>query len=309
MKSILVTGGYGLVGSALQNIQYEYRPDYFITFLNSKMCNLLDLQQTMLVFKEIKPNVVIHLAACVGGLFKNMAEKVKMIDDNLTINTNVLKASHAADVKKLVACLSTCIFPDRIVYPINESMINDGAPHSSNEGYAYAKRILEIQCKCYNEQFGTNYFCIIPTNIYGPHDNFHLEDSHVIPGLIHKCFLAKQKDEPFVVRGTGKPLRQFIYSTDLAKIIMELVKNYHSNESLIISPSVEYPIAFVAQTIANYFDVKIEFDPSYSDGQYRKTADNSKLMNVLPETIFTPLFHGLIETIDWFVQKYPDIRK
>ena len=193
VKSILVTGGYGLVGSALQSIQYEYRPDYFITFLNSKMCNLLDLQQTMLVFNEIKPTVVIHLAACVGGLFKNMSEKVKMIDENLTINTNVLKASHAAGVKKLVACLSTCIFPDLTTYPINESMINDGPPHSSNEGYAYAKRILEIQCKCYNQQYGTNYFCIIPTNIYGPNDNFHLEDSHVIPALIHKCFLAKQK--------------------------------------------------------------------------------------------------------------------
>jgi GDP-L-fucose synthase len=136
-------------------------------------------------------------------------------------------------------------------------MIHNGPPHNSNEGYAYAKRLLEIQCKSYNQQFGSKYICIIPTNIYGPHDNFHLEDSHVIPGLIHRCFLAKQKNEPFVVRGTGKPLRQFIYSIDLAKIIMELILEYHSTESVIISPSEEHSILNIAEMINSYFNNKI----------------------------------------------------
>lgn len=307
MKSILVTGGSGLVGSAIQEIRNQY-PGYYMIFLNSKKCNLLDFNETIKIFEIIKPDIVIHLAACVGGLFKNMSQKVKMIEDNLIINTNVLKASYATGVKRLVACLSTCIFPDLTSYPINETMINNGPPHCSNEGYAYAKRILEIQCKCYNEQFGTNYFCVIPTNIYGKFDNFHLEDSHVVPALIHKCFLAKQNNQPFIVCGTGKPLRQFIYNIDFAKIIMELIEHHESNESIIISPKDEYSIRFIAKTIADYFEVDILFDDTYSDGQYRKTADNSKLMNILPDFTFTDITNGLIETMDWFETNYPNIR-
>ena len=307
MKSILVTGGSGLVGSGLQNIQKEY-PGYHFIFLNSKNCNLLDYHETLTLFHGIKPDYVIHLAACVGGLFKNMSQKVKMLEDNLIINTNVLKCSHLAGVTKLIACLSTCIFPDLTGYPINESMINNGPPHPSNEGYAYSKRILEIQCKCYNEEFGTQFFCIIPTNIYGPHDNFHLEDSHVIPGLIHKCFLAREHCNPFNIHGTGKPLRQFIYSKDLAKIIMELLKNYNSTESIIISPKDEHSIYDVAAMINSHFGCELKLIGG-SDGQYRKTADNSKLMKLLPNFEFTDLMIGITETVEWFKNNYPNVRK
>ena len=308
MKTILVTGGSGLVGMALQSIVESFRPEYQFIFMDSKKCDLNSFDKTLTTFKEIKPNYVIHLAACVGGIFKNMEQKVKMIEDNVLINTHVLKSCYLSGVKKVICCLSTCIFPDNTEYPINESMINNGPPHSSNEGYAYAKRLLEIQCKCYNQQFGTQYICIIPTNIYGPHDNFHLEDSHVIPGLIHRCFLAKQKGEPFIVRGTGKPLRQFIYSTDLAKIIIQLILEYNSTESIIISPSEEYSILSVAKLINNHFNNKIEFDSGWSDGQYRKTADNSKLLEFLPKFLFTPLECGISETVEWFKKKYPNIR-
>ena len=309
MKTILVTGGYGLVGSAIQSIQFDYRPDYYFMFLNTDRCDLLNYSDTEIVFKAIKPHYVIHLAACVGGLFKNMSQKVKMLEDNLIINTNVLKCSYAAGVKNLIACLSTCVFPDKTSYPINETMINDGPPHPSNEGYAYSKRILETQCKCYNEEFGTNYFCIIPTNIYGPNDNFNLEDSHVIPGLIHKCFLAKQNGAPFIIKGTGKPLRQFIYSKDLAKIIMELLINYKSTESIIISPTKEYSIYEVAEMINCHFNCELITCPIFSDGQYRKTADNSKLMDVVPNFEFTDLNIGISETIFHFIKEYPNVRK
>jgi GDP-L-fucose synthase len=305
IKHILVTGGSGLVGKALESIELSFRPEYHFMFSDSKKCNLLNFEETFLIFNAIKPDYVIHLAACVGGLFKNMRQKVKMLEDNLLINTNVLKCSHLIGVKKMICCLSTCIFPDNITN-INESMINNGPPHPSNEGYAYAKRLLEIQCKCYNQQYGTKYICIIPTNIYGPFDNFNLEDSHVIPGLIHRCFLAK--DKQFVVKGTGKPLRQFIYSIDLAKIIMEILINYNSTDSIIISPKEEYSILSVAKLINKHFNNEITTCPEYSDGQYRKTADNSKLLEFLPNFEFTDLDVGISKTVEWFKKEYPNVR-
>ena len=143
-----------------------------------------------------------------------------MFENNLLMNYNLLNCAHLNNVKRVLCCLSTCIFPDKTTYPINEDMLHDGPPHGSNFGYAYAKRMLEVQCRTYQQQHNRDYFCVIPTNIYGPNDNFNLSDAHVIPALIHKCFLSKQKGENFVVSGTGKPLRQFIFNSDLGKLMI-----------------------------------------------------------------------------------------
>ena len=129
-------------------------------------------------------------------------------------------------VAKLVSCLSTCIFPDKTTYPIDETMLHTGPPHSSNAGYAYAKRMIDVLNRCYNEEYGCQFTSVIPTNIYGPHDNFNLEDSHVIPGLIHKACIAKDAGADFVVWGSGTPLRQFIYSNDLAKLMIWTLRSY-----------------------------------------------------------------------------------
>ena len=200
---ILVTGGTGLVGNGIQQIQNNYTHQF--VFLGSKDCDLLNLDNVKQLFEKEKPDCVIHLAACVGGLFKNMNYKVDMYEKNTLINCNILKCCHDYKVKKVVSCLSTCIFPDKTTYPINEEMLHEGPPHSSNYAYAYAKRMLDVQSKTYQEQYGDNFICVIPTNIYGEHDNYSLQDGHVIPALIHKCYLAKQRKEPFTVCGTGKP--------------------------------------------------------------------------------------------------------
>jgi GDP-L-fucose synthase len=134
---------------------------------------------------------VIHLAAMVGGLFKNMARNAEFLTDNILINHSVIQCCHETKVKKLISCLSTCIFPDKTNYPIDESMVHNGPPHDSNFGYSYAKRLIDIQNKAYHIQYGDNFTSIIPTNVFGPFDNFDLQDSHVIPGLIHKCYIAK----------------------------------------------------------------------------------------------------------------------
>lgn len=310
MEKILITGGRGLVGSAIKNI---VKNDTNYHFTNSSEADLSQYQSCYDLFKKHQPTKVVHLAANVGGLFKNINEKVNMLEQNIQINLNVVKCSHLFGVKKFIGCLSTCIFPDKTTYPINEKMLHDGPPHRSNDAYAYAKRLLEIQCKAYREQYGSNFMCIIPTNIYGPHDNFSLTDSHVIPGLIHKCYLAKEKGEDFVVSGTGRPLRQFIYSEDLAKLILWILKNDEINESLILSPDPkdETSIGKIAELIAKEFDYsdRLKYDTSKSDGQYRKTADNGRLKELYGDLDLLDISIGIKRTVEWFRNNYENCRK
>ncbi|KAJ3238597.1 GDP-L-fucose synthase [Chytriomyces hyalinus] len=319
MKStILVTGSSGLVGQALQNIiandvEYGQNPDEEWVFVTSKDADLRDLVQTEALFERVKPTHVIHLAAFVGGLFRNLKYKADFYMDNSRMNEHVLMCAHRHGVKKVVSCLSTCIFPDKTVYPINEEMIHNGPPHASNFGYAYAKRMIDVMNKMYNEQFGCQFTSVIPTNIFGPHDNFNLEDSHVIPGLMHKCYLAKLNKTPFVIGGTGAPLRQFVFSEDLAKLFVWVLREYTEIAPIILSvpEQDEVSIKFVAESIAEamQFDGPIVWDSARSDGQYKKTASNEKLMRKLPGFEFTPFKEALKKSVDWFIENYQHARK
>jgi len=305
MKKILVTGGSGLVGNGIKSVQYFFSNEYEFIYVSSKDYNLCNLKDTQQMFETHKPNYVIHLAANVGGLYKNMNQKVDMFEINLMINFNVIKCAHDFKVEKLIACLSTCIFPDKVEYPIDESVLHNGPPHFSNDAYAYAKRMLEVHCRAYRENYGDKFFCIIPTNIYGPHDNFDLENGHVLPALIHKCYLAKQQNISFVVRGSGTPLRQFIYSEDLAILIIFILKKFEDDNIILsVSEKEEVSIGDVARLIAKAFDYehRIVFDKSFADGQFKKTVSNAKLLDFLREDFeFTPIEQGIKQTVDWFI--------
>ena len=310
MEKILVTGGSGLVGMAIKN-HIGNNTSYHFT--NSNEADLSSYTSCQALFTKHQPTHVIHLAANVGGLFKNMNHKVEIFEQNLMINHNVVKCSHEFGVKRFIGCLSTCIFPDQITYPINENMLHQGPPHSSNDAYAYAKRMLEVQCAAYREQYGNNFVCIIPTNIYGPYDNFNLNDSHVIPGLIHRCYLSKRDGIDFVVSGTGTPVRQFIYSCDLARLIIWVLETDTCNQPLILSsdPDDEISIGEIARIIAeefNYLD-RLRYDTSKSDGQYRKTVDNSKLKELYGDLNLIHIREGIKRTIDWFIDNYERCRR
>jgi GDP-L-fucose synthase len=194
-------------------------------------------------------------------------------------------------------------------------MLHNGPPHYSNDAYAYAKRMLEVHCKAYRETYGDNFVCIIPTNIYGPHDNFNLEDAHVIPALIHKCHLAKEENRDFIVMGSGTPLRQFIYSEDLARLILWTAENFNESSIILsVGEKEEVTIEHVAREIAKAFDYedRIRFDASQPDGQYKKTADNSKLLSYLNNTQqvdFMPVEKGIKKTVQWFIENYMTARK
>ncbi|CAG5863146.1 unnamed protein product [Menidia menidia] len=192
---VLVTGGSGLVGKAIQQVVKEAggaKDGEEWIFLSSKEANLMNMTETRAVFEKHRPTHVIHLAAMVGGLFKNMKHNLDFWRNNIYINDNVLQAAHEVGVVKVVSCLSTCIFPDKTTYPIDETMIHNGPPHESNFGYAYAKRMIDVHNRAYFQQHGRCYTAVIPTNVFGPHDNFSIEDGHVLPGLIHKAYIAQR---------------------------------------------------------------------------------------------------------------------
>jgi GDP-L-fucose synthase len=192
-------------------------------------------------------------------------------------------------------------------------MLHNGPPHSSNDAYAYSKRMLEVHCRAYQEQFEDNFICVVPTNIYGENDNYNLENGHVIPALIHKCYMAKQNGEKFIVRGTGKPLRQFIYATDLAKLLMWVLEEYTEKSPIILSvgEKEEMSIYDITMLIAKEFNYEhmVEFDDSYSDGQFKKTADNKKLLNLCRNFKFTTINDGIKTSVKWFIEHFDECRK
>lgn len=314
-KVVLVTGGTGLVGRGMQSVlanDREARDETWI-FLSSKDGNLVNRAETEAVFQKHRPTHVIHLAARVGGLFHNLAKNVDFYRENTLINDNVMECCRIYGVKKLVSCLSTCIFPDKTTYPIDETMLHNGPPHSSNIGYSMAKRMVDCMNVCYHGQYGSDFTSVIPTNVYGPHDNFNIEDGHVIPGLIHKCYLAKQKGEAMTLWGSGKPKRQFIFSEDLARLTIWALRDYKEIAPIILSVGEEdeVSIAEVARMIADAmgFTGEIEYDTTKSDGQFKKTASNKKLRTYLPDYKFKAIREGIKESVDWFVANYETARK
>ncbi|TFK53175.1 epimerase-domain-containing protein [Heliocybe sulcata] len=317
---ILVTGGTGLVGKGIQYVvetepegsKFGKRAGEKWVFASSSEGDLRDAAQTKKLFEKYKPTHVIHLGAIVGGLFANMKSKSTFLRDNLLINDNVLHTSYETKVKKVISCLSTCVYPDKVEYPLDETKIHLGPPHESNFGYAHAKRLVDVQNHAYKEQYGCNFTSAIPTNVFGPYDNYDLEDAHVIPALVHKCLLAKKNKTPFIVGGSGKPLRQFIYSRDLAKMFIWMLREYDDVEPVILSvgEDEEVTIKQVADAIVKAvgFQGEYKFDTSRADGQYRKPASNKKLLKLMGGFEFTPFDKALDESVQWFLQNYDTAR-
>ncbi|VDP21571.1 unnamed protein product [Soboliphyme baturini] len=312
---ILVTGGTGLVGKAIETAVKKERkePNEKWVFLSSKDGDLSDYNQTKALFDKYKPTHVLHLAAKVGGLFSNLQNNLLFFRENMAINSNVLQCANESGVQNLISCSSTCVFPDQCTYPLTESMMHMGPPHSSNFGYAYAKRMGDVLSQLYNREFHRHYMLAIPCNVYGPYDNFNLQSSHVIPGLIHKCYLAKRDKTPLVVYGSGKPLRQFIYSMDLARLFVWALFNYKDTTPIIFSVGEEdeKSIREIVDIIvkAMEFDGEVIYDTTKNDGQFKKTASNAKLRSLLPDFKFTPLEQALKETATWFTQNFDTARK
>lgn len=303
--TILITGGSGMIGKALQ----QEIPDG--VFLSSQDCDLRNYDQTLKTFEKYKPSRVIHLAAKVGGILANSNQLGDFYRDNILINTNVLEASMQCEVSKVVSLLSTCIYPNDCTYPLTENQLHLGEPHPSNYAYAFAKRMLDVQSRAYRHQFGCNFITAVPNNLFGEHDNFHYEDSHVIPAMIRKIHEANETGKDVIMWGTGSPLREFTYSQDLAKILVFLLQTYDEPEPINIGSTEEVSIRALAEKLAEILNFKgrIIWDDSKPDGQYRKPSDNSKLLSLgwKPEN-YKSFDKALAKTCDWFLRTYPNVR-
>lgn len=303
----MVTGSQGLVGSALQQVVAESASPHRFVFLTRTDGDLTQAADIQRLFETHRPDVLIHLAANVGGLFKNMHQKAEMLEDNVLMNTLMFHYARRYKVKKIIAMLSTCVFPDGIE-PLTEDALHKGAPHPSNEGYAYAKRMMEVHARILSDQFQIQTICLSPTNVYGQHDNFNLDNAHVVPALIHRCYLAKEANAPFVVKGSGKPLRQFIYSLDLAKVILLALDAPMTGSAAhwICSPpsSHEVSIESVARKIARTMDYEhaLVFDTLFADGQYKKTVEPNPVL-LESGMLFTEIDVGLQQTVEWFLER------
>lgn len=301
MSDVLITGGAGLVGSC---INFGKKP-------TKKDLNILDLNSLYEFIEKNNIKKIIHCAARVGGVKANNDLTFDFFYDNILMNINILKSIEKYNIIKCIQILSTCIFPENASLPLKETHIHNGEPHFTNFGYAYAKRMLEVGSRALKKQKGNKYCCLIPTNIYGKNDNYNLESSHVIPALIHKCYLAKINNTKFEVWGSGKPEREFIFAEDFAKIISHFVSKEDLPGMVIVSNGISIRIDEIVGEIVKImkFKGKVIFDSSKPEGIHKKPTDTTLFKTIMPEFKFTPLNEGLDYTIEYFIKNYNTIRK
>ena len=258
---------------------------------------------------EKTPDTLIHCAAKVGGVQANMNNNKGFFNENNWINNNVIDNAVKYDIKNIVNILSTCVFPDKeVIYPLTADQIDNGNPHPSNHGYAYSKRLLYYSTKYCREVTGNNWISIVPNNIYGGNDNFNLENGHLVPALIRKAHNASMSGEDFIVWGNGTALRQFIYSDDLAKVILWSIDNWKSGTPMMAVNEIEHSIKEVVDIIANRFKIsqnKIKYDATKPSGQFRKPAKS----DIPNDFKLTSLEEGINKTIDWYENNINNFRK
>ncbi len=282
---IYIAGHKGLVGSAIERVLKKEGFHNIIGRSHSEL-DLTDQTKVNDFFRKEKPEYVFLAAAKVGGIHANNTYPAEFIFSNLQIQNNIIDACHKFQAKKLVFLGSSCIYPKFAKQPMDEGQLLDGKLEPTNEPYAVAKIAGIVMCQSYNRQYGTNYISVMPTNLYGPGDNYHPENSHVLPALIRRFDEAKKQNLPeVVVWGTGKPLREFLYSDDMARACVFLMKNYDvtgdpkGGEHVNVGSGIEVSIRELAETVKEVVGYKglLTFDLTKPDGTPRKLLDVSKL--------------------------------
>jgi len=296
MSKILVTGGSGLVGTHLK----KYLPH--ATYVSSKQFDLTNELDVIRLF-ETKWDVIIHLAAKVGGILENSANQGTFFEQNVLMNTLILKHARLNKVPKLISTLSTCMYPDIVPrYPMTLSDVHMGPPAATNFSYGYAKRSLAVQIDSYNSQWGLNWFYIVPCNLYGEGDKDSEYKSHFVTALIKKIYLARSNNKSSITLfGDGTPLRQFIHADDLARII-ELTLARNVSESFNFAPNESLSIKQIANIAINSTGtpLDIEFDTSKPNGQMRKDVSADDVRRLFPDFQFTPLTDGIKKVYEFY---------
>jgi GDP-L-fucose synthase len=290
-NKILITGGSGLVGKYLKKILPE------ATYISSKDYDLTTEDGVKRMFLKYKPDTVVHLAARVGGIIDNINHPAEYFTQNVLMNTLLIEYSRIFGVKKFIGILSTCIYPDVArKYPMDETMLHEGPPTITNFSYGYSKRSMGAQIDAYNLQYNLKYQYLIPCNLYGIEDKDDENKSHFIASLIKKINYAKNNNsDNITLFGDGTPLRQFMYAGDFAEIIKQTIEkdvtesfNVATEENLSIKQMAE-----IALNVTDSKNIKIEWDTTKPNGQFRKDVSIDKFKNLFPNFEFTPLSEGI----------------
>ena len=300
--TILVAGATGLAGSAIvRELTRIGRP---VVGISSKDVDLLDRDGTFDYLKKLKPNAVIDAAAKVGGISANDNYPVEFLSENIRIQTNLIDAAHSAKVDKFVFLASSCVYPKNCPQPIKEEYVLTGALESTNSAYAMAKLAGIELIKAYRKEFGHRWISVMPTNLYGPNDNFDLESSHVFPALIRK-FIEAKKSNANTVRlwGTGEPRREFLHVDDLAKAIIVCLDNYDADQQINIGTGIDLTVSELAEKIAKStgFLGSINWDVAREDGTLQKVLDIKKITNLGWKPTIN-LDQGIKLTVEWYLE-------
>jgi len=272
--------------------------------LSSSAYDLTKMSDVKEMMIDFEPNVVIHLAARVGGIVDNINYPVDYLEENILMNTNVLKACHEFNVEKVIAILSTCIYPDVLdTYPMKEEDLFNGPPTETNFSYGFAKRCMAVHIDSYRKQYDKKWSYLIPCNLYGEHDKYEEHHSHFVSALIKKIYEA---DESIELWGTGKPLRQFMYGGDLARVVKyfidnNVVGNYNVAPNWVHSIN---EITNIGKKACLKENLVVNYDSTKPDGQFRKDVDSSKLLSILKDFKFTSLEEGIKKVYDNFSKRY-----
>lgn len=301
-KRIVVTGGAGFLGSYIvEKLKERGCKNIFIPLI--KDYNLVEMEDVQRLYKKTKPNIVIHLAAQVGGIGANQENPGRFFYDNLMMGVQLIEIGRQTGIEKFVALGTICCYPKFTPVPFKEDNLWDGYPEETNAPYGLAKKMLLVQSQAYRQQYGFNSVFVMPVNLYGPRDNFNPDSSHVIPALIKKCCDAIKEDKnEITVWGSGKPTREFIYAEDAAEGILLATEKYNKSEPVNIGVGFEISIKGLAELIMKLtgFKGKIIWDVSQPDGQPRRCLDTVRALEEFGFVAKTSFEEGLKKTIEWY---------
>ena len=308
-ETIFVAGHRGMVGSAIHG---KLRADGFTTVIGRtrRELDLLDRAAVRAFFEKERPSIVVDAAAKVGGILANNEQPVEFLLQNLTIQNNLIEAAADFGTRKLLFLGSSCIYPKMAPQPIPESALLTGPLEPTNDAYALAKIAGIKLCQSYAREYGKNFISGMPTNLYGPHDNYDLHNSHVLPAFIRKVHEAKKSGaKSITVWGTGTPRREFLHTTDLAEACLFLLEHYDEPDLVNIGCGEDVTIRELAETVCDVlgFDGKLEFDTSKPDGTPRKLLDISKIKS-LGWSPRISLREGIADAYRWFRENYNEAR-
>ena len=301
-KKVLVTGGAGFLGSyVVGKLKERGCKDIFVP--RSSEYNLVQMEAVKKLYQDAKPEIVIHLAAKVGGIGANQENPGKFFYDNLMMGVQMIEIGRQTKIEKFVAIGTICAYPKFTPVPFKEENLWDGYPEETNAPYGLAKKMLLVQSQAYRKQYNFNSIFLLPVNLYGPGDNFNPESSHVIPALIKKCLDAiKENRSEIVVWGTGNASREFLYAEDAAEGILLATEKYNKPEPINLGAGFEISIKDLVNLIVKLtgFKGKIIWDTSKPDGQPRRMLDTSKAKQKFGFRTKTSLEEGLKKTITWY---------